>query len=255
MASAHFLPLEIRPETGELFLRLPSPHSNIVLTPPRASDAAAIVDIVNDPAIHPWLGRPKTTFLLEDAQKLVEEFTLASDMVTKSLQEATSSDLFPVEDCPVRSIRELKDDGTDVYLGNIAFKRCNWWDVPGPERDRLIAQNTAHPIGDPEIVWQVSGWSKNPRHCSELIIHYTDFLASSHHRRGIMSAVLAIVLEKWAIPRMHVHRMHVSVFVGNNGSVRVFEKNGFVLVDTLENCIEIRGEKRSLHVLDWKHIS
>ncbi|KAJ7929034.1 hypothetical protein B0H13DRAFT_2652569 [Mycena leptocephala] len=214
------------------------PPSISVLTPPRASDAAAIVDIVNDPAIHPWLGRPKTTFVLEDAQRLVEEFTLASDMVTKSLQEATSSDLFPVEDCPVRSIRELKDNGTDVYLGNIAFKRCNWWDVPGPERDRLIAQNTAHPIGDPEIVWQVS-----------------DFLASSHHCRGIMSTVLAIVLEKWAIPRMHVHRMHVSVFVGNNGSVRVFEKNGFVLVDTLENCIEIRGEKRSLHVLDWKHIS
>ncbi|KAJ6566993.1 hypothetical protein B0H19DRAFT_940905 [Mycena capillaripes] len=238
MASAQFWPLEINSDTGELFLRLPSPHDNLILTPPRASDATAIADIVNDPAVHPWLGRPaNSTFLLKDAQKLVEEFTLASDKVTRSLEEATSSVLVPAEDCPVRSIREVKADGTDVYIGNITFKRCNWWDVQGQERERLMAENNARPTGDPKIVWQLS-----------------DFLASSHHRRGIMTVVIATLLDKWVIPRMRVHHMHVSVFTGNNGSVRVFEKNGFVLVTTLENCIEIRGEKRSLHVLDWEHI-
>lgn len=69
-----------------------------------------------------------------------------------------------------------------------------------------------------------------------------------------MTAVLAAVLDKWAIPRMRVRHMHISVFTGNNGSVRVFEKNGFMLLDTLENCIEIRGETRGLHVMDWKHV-
>ncbi|KAF8209466.1 acyl-CoA N-acyltransferase [Mycena galopus ATCC 62051] len=235
MASTQFSPLERNPTTGELFLRLPSPHNNIILTPPRSTDAAAIAAIVNDPAVHPWLGRPNATFLLEDAQKLVQEFKLASDAVTQALEEATSSVLVHTEDCPVRSIRELQVDETDVYIGNIGFKRCNWWEVQGPERDRLMAENNARPAGDPEIIWQVS-----------------DFLASSHHRRGIMTVVLATVLEKWAIPRMRMHHLHVSVFTGNNGSVRVFEKNGFVVAETLENCIEIRGEKRSLHVLDWK---
>ncbi|KAJ7100472.1 hypothetical protein C8R44DRAFT_642002, partial [Mycena epipterygia] len=81
-----------------------------------------------------------------------------------------------------------------------------------------------------------------------------DFLASSHHRRGIMTVVLAAVLDKWTIPRMRVRHMHVSVFTRNNGSVRFFEKNGFVLVDTLENYIEIRSETRGLHVMDWKHV-
>ncbi|KAJ7684226.1 acyl-CoA N-acyltransferase [Mycena polygramma] len=237
MIPSQFSPLERNQETGELFLRLPNSHENIILTPPRASDSAAIADIVNDPAVHPWLGRPNATFLPEDAQKLVEEFILASDRVSRSLEDANSTSvLVPTEDCPVRSIRELQADGTDVYLGNIGFKRCNWWEVQAPERDRLIAENNSRQTGDPEIVWQVS-----------------DFLASSHHRRGIMTAALATVLEKWAIPRMRVHHIHISVFTGNSGSVRVFEKNGFVLVDTLENCIEIRGEKRSLHVLDWKH--
>ncbi|KAJ6453120.1 hypothetical protein C8R45DRAFT_847360, partial [Mycena sanguinolenta] len=157
----------------------------------------------------------------------------------EALEDATrtSQALAVAENCPVRSIRELQPDGTDVYIGNITFKRCNWLEVQGSERHRLMAENNARPTGDPEITWQVS-----------------DFLASSHHRRGIMTAALATVLKEWAIPRMRVHRLHVSVFTGNNGSVRVFEKNGFVLVKTLENCIEIRGEKRSLHILDWTHV-
>ncbi|KAJ6498445.1 acyl-CoA N-acyltransferase [Mycena vitilis] len=231
MIPSQFLPLERNQETGELFLRLPSPHQTIILTPLRASDSAAIADIVNDPAVHPWLGRPNATFLVEGAQKLVEEFILASDTVSRSLEDANSvtSVLVPAEDCPA--------DGTDaVYLGNIGFKRYNWWEVQAPERDRLIAENSSRQPEDPEIVWQVS-----------------DFLASSHHRRGIMTVALATLLEKWAIPRMRVHHIHISVFMSNSGSIRVFEKNGFVRVDTLENCIEIRCEKRSLHVLDWKH--
>ncbi|KAJ7184663.1 acyl-CoA N-acyltransferase [Mycena filopes] len=236
MASVQFSPLEYNEATGELFFRLPSPHENIILTPPRPTDAAAIADIVNDPAVYPWLGRPNAKFLLEDAQKLLDEYTLASDTVIKSLEQTASPTPLTVEDCPVRSIREVKADGTDVYIGNISFKRCTWWDVQGVERDKLMEENKARPTGDPEIMWQVS-----------------DFLASSHHRRGIMTVVLTTVIREWAVPRMGMRRMHVSVFTGNNGSLRVFEKNGFVLVDTLEECIEIRGEKRSLHILDWEY--
>ncbi|KAF7359007.1 N-acetyltransferase domain-containing protein [Mycena sanguinolenta] len=240
MTSSQFFPLERNPTTGELFLRLSSPYENIILTPPRANDAAAIAAIVNDPAVHPWLGRPNATFSLEEAKTLVEEFKLASNSAIEALEDATRTAqvLVVTENCPVRSIRELQPDGTDMYIGNIAFKRCNWWEVQGSERDRLMAENNARPTGDPKIIWQVS-----------------DFLASSHHRRGIMTVVLATVLKEWAIPRMHMHHLHVSVFTGNNGSVRVFEKNGFVLVETLEDCIEIRGEKRSLHILDWKHVA
>ncbi|KAJ7334904.1 hypothetical protein DFH08DRAFT_785008 [Mycena albidolilacea] len=251
MSSAQFSPLERNPATGELFLRLPSPHSTIILTPPRPSDAAAIAVIVNDPAVHPWLGRPNDIFTLEEAQALVSEYTRASSAVIYALEESTALEgtitsatpsvqceqLVPVADCPVRSIRELQADGTDVYIGNIAFKRCNWHEVQSPERDQLIAANNARPTGDPEIVWQVS-----------------DFLAPTHHRRGLMTVILATVLKQWAISRMRVHHLHVSVFTGNTGSVRVFEKNGFVLSGTVEHCIEIRGEMRSLHVLDWKHV-
>lgn len=70
-----------------------------------------------------------------------------------------------------------------------------------------------------------------------------------------MTAALKTVLEKWAIPRMGVRKVHVTAFKGNVGSVRVFEKNGFVMKETVENCADISaskgGGKVGLHVLDW----
>ncbi|KAJ7642863.1 acyl-CoA N-acyltransferase [Mycena rosella] len=234
MAAPQFSPLDVNPETGELFLRLPHPHATIILTPPRTRDAEPIVDIMNDPAVYPFLGRPKMPYLLEAAVALVAENKHASDAVIKALEDA-APDAF-AEDCPVSSIREVLPDGTEVYIGSIRVKRCNWWEVQGAQRVRLMEQNAGRATGDPETVWQVS-----------------DYVASSHHRRGIMTAVLRTFLDQWAIPRMGVRHLHVSVFTGNEGSVRVFEKTGFVLVDTLENCIEIRGEMRGLHVMDWHH--
>jgi len=71
-----------------------------------------------------------------------------------------------------------------------------------------------------------------------------------------MTAALGTLLREWAIPMMNVRRMHVSAFAGNKGSVRVFEKNGFKHVDTVDECIDLadcgRHGKVGLHVLDWK---
>ncbi|KAJ7061499.1 acyl-CoA N-acyltransferase [Mycena amicta] len=229
-----FTPLE-RTLSGEPFLRIPAPHANLILTPPRPEDAAALVGIINDPDVYPWLGRPTEKYTLADAQAVVEQFTRSSDKVIKALTDsADAEELVFADDCPVQSIREVQVDGKEVFIGHITIKRCNWWDVKAGEREPLMAVNAARPTGDPDIVWQLS-----------------DVLASSHHRRGIMSVVIKTLLEQWAIPRMRAQHMHVTAFIGNVGSVRVFEKNGFVLTETLEDCIEIRGEKRGLHVLDW----
>ncbi|KAF7314954.1 N-acetyltransferase domain-containing protein [Mycena indigotica] len=230
-------PLKRSATSGELFLRLPAPHDNLILTPPRPDDALALVGIINDPEVYPWLGRPAEEYTLSDAKALVEEYTASSNEVIEKLENTVDLEgLVFAEDCPVRSIREMQTDGTDVFIGNITIKRCNWWDVQAPERERLKEANAALPTGHPEIVWQLS-----------------DFLASSHHRRGIMSVVIQTLMTEWAIPRMGVRQMHVSAFIGNTGSVRVFEKNGFVLTTTLQDAIEIRGERRGLHVLDWTY--
>ena len=52
---------------------------------------------------------------------------------------------------------------------------------------------------------------------------------------------------------MNVHRIHAEVFEGNIGSVRVFEKNGFNLLETVKvdrvgpGC----GRIERVHVFEW----
>jgi len=67
-----------------------------------------------------------------------------------------------------------------------------------------------------------------------------------------MTVALSTVLKHWAIPRMGVRCIHLDVLIENEGSLGVFKKNGFNIVQTVENCMELRGVKRGIHVLEWK---
>ena len=61
------------------------------------------------------------------------------------------------------------------------------------------------------------------------------------------------MLEKWVIPRMGAQKLQVTTRKGNIGSVRVFEKNGFRMIGTVEDCVPVQeskgGGKDSLHIL------
>ena len=59
------------------------------------------------------------------------------------------------------------------------------------------------------------------------------------------------LLNEWAIPRMHVRKMIGTAFLGNPGSIRVLEKNGFKLRETLEDHSVVKGVLRGIHVLGW----
>lgn len=76
---------------------------------------------------------------------------------------------------------------------------------------------------------------------------------ASHHGRGIMTTAMATIINKWAVPYMGVRYMECVAFEGNVGSVRVFEKNGFVLKGLLKNSVEVRGEVKNEHVLEWRY--
>lgn len=83
-----------------------------------------------------------------------------------------------------------------------------------------------------------------------------DYLAPTHHGKGIMTLAVSTLLEQWIKPRMNAKRINTTVFKGNIGSLRVFEKNGFVLEKTLEDWVEIAEDKGGgrvgLHILRWK---
>lgn len=67
-----------------------------------------------------------------------------------------------------------------------------------------------------------------------------------------MTDAVETLLHDWAIPRMKVRKILTGVFVGNEASLRVFQKNGFVLKRRIEEYKEVRGKMRGLYVLEWE---
>ncbi|CAK5280769.1 unnamed protein product [Mycena citricolor] len=227
-----FHPMEINPTTGEPFLRLES-HPNIIITPTRPEDAPRVVELLSDKRVYGWLCSPPHPYLPEHAHGWLQTTKSSADDILAQLEAAKDdTELKTVDGCPVRSIREVREDGTDVFLGDIGFMLS----YQTFELEPLGRTKQDAPRRDPE---RPDVWS-----CG-------DYLAPSHHGLGIMSDAFGTVLRKWGIPRMGVKQMVVSASKGNQGSVRVFEKNGFKLRDTYPDALVVRGILTSVHVLDW----
>ncbi|EPT01564.1 hypothetical protein FOMPIDRAFT_1023242 [Fomitopsis schrenkii] len=210
MSHSHLHPLQVNPLTGEPYLRLPSPHANIIITPPRMSDVDALVGHLNDTKVVNSLIGPPYPYLTSHAESWISTVKGKSDGILAELeQQHPDGPLKFVGGSPVHYIREVADDGTETFIGDLFIHRCEF-PHEGVQQSALSEENAARPIGDPAIVWCVGDW-----------------LASSHHGRGIMSAVFRTLMTEWAIPRMNVQTMRVEAYADNIASSRVFEKYGF----------------------------
>lgn len=229
--------LQYNPHTGEPFIRLASPHDNLVLTPPRLSDAAALHAMMQDPRVYKTLAGPPYPYRESDATAWL---ALITQQAADALREwHAGGGAQPASACPVRYIREVRADGTDVFLGDIDVHRCAYPDVQdAAAQARLAAQNAARAPGDPAIEWCIG-----------------DCLVAEYHGRGIMSAALAALMQHWVVPCMRARVMRVEAFEGNIGSVKVFEKNRFVLEEEtvhsnkVTNCGTV---VTGYHILWWR---
>ncbi|KAG2128609.1 hypothetical protein DEU56DRAFT_915479 [Suillus clintonianus] len=234
-------PLEVNPKTGEPFLRLPAPHQNIIITPPRQGDQSVLTQHMNDPAIYGWKVSPPVPYLPEHAddriQLIKEECDATLEYLRKSQEDFPNGPLQFVDVSPVRYLREVKENGEDVLLGEVSFKRSPFEEVLDEvERKRLREENAKKQAGDPTIQYAFGDW-----------------LATSHHGKGIMTAAVGLLLSAWAIPRMSARHVVAHTFAGNIGSNRVFEKNGFVNRGLFDNGKTVRGERKKMTLLEWKH--
>jgi len=125
-----FNPLQTNPTTGEYFLQLPAPHSNIIITTPRASDAEVLTSVMNDPLVYDYIAAPPYPFKPEHAEerlsKLMEECNAILEELRSSNTngvEVQSGDgrrpLKLVSGCPVVTLREVGQDRSDMYIGDI----------------------------------------------------------------------------------------------------------------------------------------
>lgn len=149
-------PLHLNETTGEPYLRLPSPHENIIITPPRMEDAAAVLHQMNDFNVYRWLQGPPHPYLPVHASDWLTQIKAGSDEALQKLAEEETHK--PIGLCPVRTLREVRSDGSDFLLGDINVDRCGYPDVQDPiERRRLSEQNSQRVAGDPDIVWCIGG--------------------------------------------------------------------------------------------------
>ncbi|KAG6846098.1 hypothetical protein H0H87_006462 [Tephrocybe sp. NHM501043] len=164
MANHQLHPLEVNSLTSEPFLRLRN-HKNIILTPPRAEDSTVPLYCRYASHTSPILGRIDM-ISKEHANAWYEKVKTQSDESIAILEAAREvPGPIIVGSCPVRAIRELKDDGTDVYLGDIGIVKVFNGKLLAPPNEandaEKIAQyleiNNALPLGDEAIVWSIGG--------------------------------------------------------------------------------------------------
>lgn len=243
-----FHPLKVNSRTGEPYLQLPAPLDNIIITPNRLSDAQVSIQFLNDPRVYKMLIGPPFPYLPIHAEEWMAKCIESSDAIFETLKTAetgnsgeTEATLIHVDGCPVRALREVQPDGTDVFIGDIGIIRSGRFEYlrdKGKEKT-LTEYNASLPAGNPEIIWDI-GY----------------YLAPAHHGKGIMSTALRTIIHSWAIPRMNVHVIRGSAFSGNPGSVKVFIKNGFRDFDLVEECVKLPeikgGDVFGLHFLEWR---
>jgi len=161
--------LRVNPTTGEVFLRLPAPHENIIITPPRDSDGADIVLILNDPRVYKNLLGPPFPYHPHHAEEWLRTVKSNSDNILEDLRGGKTV----VDGCPVQHIREVQPDGTDLFLGDLSVTRNGWLEVTDRVlREKMTKENLEKPVGDPSIVWTLGGMSRSaverPRLCTDV---------------------------------------------------------------------------------------
>jgi len=153
-----FYPLEFDRERNEPFLRLPAPHSNIIITPPRVADEdiSAIVTILNDVQVTKWLQGPPYPYKPEHARDWLQRNETLCREIIQSIEVAEPNAF--IDGCPVRILREIKEDGQEIYLGDCGIDGWGFEDIGNlGEKRRLMEENDGRKAGDAEKEWTIGG--------------------------------------------------------------------------------------------------
>lgn len=154
---SYLFPLLLNEKTEEPYLRLPSPHSNIILTPPRLNDddSKDIVQILNDRRVFQWLESTPYPYNLEHAKEWLKSTSKEAEMALRELEETQGGF---VGGCPVRILREVKENGDEIFLGDCRIGKWQFDDILDlEERERLRKENDQRLPGDSETVWDFGG--------------------------------------------------------------------------------------------------
>lgn len=156
----------------EPYLRLPAPHSNIILTSHHLEHLeetyATLIETLNDPRVYPWLEGSPYPYFREDAEQWVNLVYNENKEVLESLRAEFSEGSMGAhrfyDVSPFSCIREVVDQDPvtgdpirDVFIGTIGLTRYSFYEYPcgSEEREEAQRKNDALPTGDGKIIWGI----------------------------------------------------------------------------------------------------
>ena len=88
----------------------------------------------------------------------------ATEEILKELEDAKDDPTLKiVKGCPVGCLREVKEDGSDVFIGRLDITPCLYGELMGPDgvdwenKKKLEDENNSLKAGDARIVWCFGG--------------------------------------------------------------------------------------------------
>ena len=163
MAKSWLSPGDISPTACEPSLRLPAPHQHIVITPPREGDDEHLLTLFGDISVAHCFHTIPIPFCRDDSRAMLSQAKEEADGLLDELRTAekegpSGKQLKVVGGCPLKHIREVQENGTDVFIGRIWVGRDQYEDVFGKaERRAAVEENDARPVDDPSIRWTIGG--------------------------------------------------------------------------------------------------
>ncbi|KAG8896277.1 hypothetical protein FRB99_008963, partial [Tulasnella sp. 403] len=154
-------------ERALIYLPVPAPFGpHIRITPPHftnvadienpSSDLSRLVHLLKQLEIYIWLVGPASQYTKEHGVRWLtarkaeyEQVIWDMEFIVAASDPLAGRNKF-VSNSSVRFIRERRDDGTDVLLGNIMICQSVFREVKdGDERERKVRENAERSVGDP----------------------------------------------------------------------------------------------------------
>ncbi|KAJ7153277.1 acyl-CoA N-acyltransferase [Mycena filopes] len=210
-------PIRFTP-VGEPYISLPAPFERFHLGAMRQSDVPDDNAMMNDVRVARTLVGPPFPLPRENTERWLVRERAA---VTQLFAEYADGHFRPASSAPFCILRERREDGAEVYVGQVIMYDC------GAEEKRRT------PVNEAWEAWRVG------THVWEI----GAALRPEYHGKGLASAAVKLIMNEWAVPQMGLTEVRAQCFMSNLGSVKLWEKHGFVEEPELRGVVNVSEAK------------
>ncbi|KAJ7924711.1 acyl-CoA N-acyltransferase [Mycena leptocephala] len=212
-------PIRFTP-ANEPYIPLPAPHERFHLGTMRQSDVPQDAAMMNDVRVARTLVGPAFPMPLAKTQGWLVRERAAVAALFAAYAEGTFRPAAAAPFCILRE-RQEDGDGADKYVGQVTMFYCG------------DAETRRTPVNDAWEEWRTRTkvWGIGAA------------LRPEYHGKGLGSAAVSIVLNEWAVPQMGCTEVRAQCFMSNLGSVKLWEKHGFVEEPELRGVVNVDEAK------------